>query len=156
MEKNYLCIMSRVSALYHIVFCTKHRRFTITEAFLEDVYRYIWSETRNLDCKLLRIGGIPNHLHLLIDLHPSVSLSDYVKTIKAKSSFWLRRDTRFSDFDGWAKEYFAATLSADGRNAVTEYISSQKEHHGRVSFDDELVRLHIDSGVAYDDRNMRD
>ncbi|MDE5687057.1 MAG: IS200/IS605 family transposase [Paramuribaculum sp.] len=148
--------MSKVSALYHTVFCTKHRRFTIPEAYLEDVYRYIWSETRNLNCKLLRIGGIPNHLHLLIDLHPSVCLSDFVKTVKAKSSYWMRRDDRFTAFDGWAREYFAATLSVDCKSAVVGYISSQKEHHCKVSFDDELVKLHIDSGVAYDDRDMRD
>lgn len=148
--------MSKVNALYHVVFCTKYRRFTIPEDFLEDVYRYIWSEIRNLNCKLLRIGGMPNHLHLLIDLHPSVCLSDFVKTIKAKSSYWMRRDGRFSSFDGWAREYFAVTLSVDARKAVISYIFSQKEHHCNVSFDDELVKLHIASDVAYDHRDMRD
>ncbi len=74
--------MSKVKALYHIVFCTKRRQMTISETHSEDVYRFIWNIIKESRSKLLRIGGIQNHIHLLIDLNPSIALSSLMRDIK--------------------------------------------------------------------------
>ena len=147
--------MSRVKALYHIVFCTKNREMTLPLPVIEDVFKFIWKDTTDMKCRLLRIGGIQNHLHLLIDLHPSISLSDFVKRIKTHSSAWLRADDRFPQFNGWAKEYFAATASEKDMTPIINYIKDQQEHHHGRDFTEELRRLYKSSGLTFDERDLK-
>ncbi len=123
--------------------------------YAEHLYRFIWKELIDNQCKLLRIGGIPNHIHMLIELHPSVALSVLMQNVKSHTSAWLKKDGRFSHFDGWAGEYYAATVSASFKDAVIEYIKSQPEHHKRVSFDDEFAEICRESGQICDERDLR-
>ena len=67
--------MSTVNALFHIVISTKYRKMTLTSVYRKDLYRYMWSLIEEMHCKLLRIGGIENHVHILVDLSSSVSLA---------------------------------------------------------------------------------
>ena len=147
--------MSNVTALYHIVFCTKGRAMVLPQEYLEDLYRFIWRRIEDAGCKLLRIGGIQNHVHILVDLHQSVSLAQLVQNIKGHSSGWMRSDIRFIAFTGWAKEYFACTVSPEHKYTVIEYIKNQKTHHNAMAFDVELTELHNRAGqqcTAYDMR----
>ena len=141
-------IMSKVKALYHIVFCTKGRQMTLPLVHIEDLYRYIWKEITLLKCRLIRIGGIQNHVHMLVELHPSVALSKLMQNVKSYSSGWMRSDGRFPLFIGWANEYYASTISSDRQNDIVEYIKGQREHHNYTSFDKELKSLcsMIDAG----------
>ena len=148
--------MSKVHALYHIVFSTKHREFTLPDNLHEDVYRFIWALLRERGCALYRIGGIGNHLHLLINLPANARLSDIVRDIKANTSGWLTRDEKFPDFRGWSKEYFAMTVSPRSKQAVIEYISNQKQHHNGRSLDHEIIQLYGEAGIEYDPRDMSD
>lgn len=155
MNKVYLCYMSKVTSLYHIVFCTKYRKMTLPLQSCEDLYRFIWSETTDMKCRLLRIGGIQNHVHMLIDLHSSLALSKFVQTIKSNSSGWMRSDVRFPDFTGWAAGFYACSVSPDHRDAVIEYIKGQRSHHLIRSFDNELERLMVKARLSCDDRFMK-
>ena len=130
--------MSKVNALYHIVFCTKHRELTIPEALKNDLYRFIWSIIKDTNCKLLRIGGIPNHIHMLVSLHPSIALSDLMRLIKTNTSNWMNNNPQFMHFQGWASEYFATTVSPESKDKVINYIMNQEEHHLHKPFDQEL------------------
>ena len=147
--------MSRVKALYHIVFCTKGREMSLPLSMIEDLFRFIWKDTTDLKCRLIRIGGIQNHLHLLIDLHPSIALSDFIKRIKTHSSAWLRGDSRYPLFNGWSREYFATTVSENDVMHIINYIKGQREHHLGVDFGNELRALCESSGQQYDERDMR-
>ena len=146
--------MSKVCALYHIVFCTKQREMTLPEEYLPDVYRFIWSVIDNNRCRLLRIGGIGNHVHILLDLTPTRTLSDIVREIKSLSSGWLKNDNRFPMFRGWAAEYFAKSISPENKSTVINYIMTQKEHHSLTKLDDEFRTMLSDMGVAYDCRDL--
>ena len=86
---------------YQIVFSTKDREFTITEAHEEELYKYIWGIVNNFKCKLYRVNSLPDHIHIFSDLHPSVSLSDYVKNIKVASNIWMKESGYFKHFSGW-------------------------------------------------------
>lgn len=103
--------MSKVSAYYHVVFCTKDRKKTLPLPLLEDLYRFIWKEVIKNNSKLLRIGGIQNHVHMLIELHPGTALANLIQDVKSHSSGMLRKDAHFPDFEGWGREYFAGTIS---------------------------------------------
>lgn len=146
--------MSKVTSLHHIVFCTKGRQMTLPLVYCDDLYRFIWKEITTKKCHLHRIGGIQNHVHMLIDLNPTVALSELMQAIKGHSSAWLRKDTRFPYFNGWAHEYFAASISVDNKVSVIEYIKSQREHHLGRTFDDEIVWLYRKAGQAYDSRDL--
>ena len=74
--------MSKVNALFHIVINTHHRQKTIINEHCEDMYRYIWKTIQNKECHLCRIGGVENHIHMLVDIKPTVALADLVREIK--------------------------------------------------------------------------
>ena len=146
--------MSKVTAYYHIAFCTKSREMTIPMQYREDVYRFIWSEIKKLDCYLLRIGGIQNHVHMLVNLHPSVSLSTLMQNIKGRSSHWMNSDARFGHFRGWAVDYYACTISPEQKNSVIEYIKGQPEHHRIHPVDTELESMYRYAELNYDERDL--
>lgn len=148
--------MSKVCALYHIVFSTKHREFTIPNEYRKDVYRFIWYQLRMCDCQLYRIGGVGNHLHLLINLPATARLSDIMRTIKANTSGWLMRDPRFPEFKGWAREYYAMTISPQQEEAVKRYIDNQPQHHSATNLSVEMQSLCAAAGYDFDSRDMTD
>ena len=142
--------MSYVSSLHHIVFCTKERRLNIPLGRRDDLYRFINRQIEDLGCKLIVIGGIQNHVHLLVDLHPSVPLSKLVQNIKSRSSGWMRSEATLWNFVGWAAEYYACSVSPKLKDIIINYIRNQEEHHLGVSLDDELRNLYKSAGLTYD------
>ena len=155
LQNNINLTMSKVAAYYHIVFCTKRQEMTIPLQYKEDVYRFIWKVISDSKCTLIRIGGIQNHVHILLNLHPTVALANLIQSIKSISSGWIAQDGRFKLFDGWASGYFATTVSSDVRQNVIDYIKSQKTHHLRHPFDDEMKRLYMHANMDFDERDMR-
>ena len=113
--------MSKVTALYHIVFCTRCRRMSIPLEYKEDLYRFIWKEcTDEFNSKLLRIGGIQNHVHLLVNLHPSVSLQISL------------RISRLIQAGGWLKISDFVVLT-DGQKGISRKASLPEINKGLLS-----------------------
>jgi len=73
--------MSYRQIFYQIVFGTKNRQATIEETYCEELYKYIWGMINKKKCKLYRINGVEDHIHIFSDLHPTVALADYIKDI---------------------------------------------------------------------------
>jgi putative transposase len=139
---------------YHIVFGTKSRRQTITKEYDEELYKYIYGIIKNKRCKLYRINGIEDHIHIMSDLHPSICLSDYVKDIKVASSIWMKESGKFPLFGSWQEGYGAFTYSIREKDMIINYIKNQKEHHKSESFYDEFRRLLIENGIAFDEKYL--
>ena len=127
---------------------------TIGAAHAEDMYRFITSIVKRNACVMYRIGGIENHIHLLVDLSPTANLSHLVWEIKRSSSDWAKKSGLFPLFTGWGKEYGAFSVSQSHRDAVVSYIMNQREHHGRVSFEDEYRHITGRNGVAWSDEML--
>ena len=134
--------MSHISLTYHIVWRTKRSRNTISEQHERDLYFYILGICKTKGCHLLRINSMPDHIHICAGVSPSIALSIFVKVLKQESSKWMKehRDW-FPLFEGWANGYAAFTYSAEERPNVIAYIRNQKEHHKKVTFKDEFLRL---------------
>ena len=131
--------MSYNRLLYHIVFRPKGSLPAITEAHEKELYNYIWGFARNNGCVLHRIGGMPNHLHMLIQLPTTVALADFMRELKTSTNKWMRgHGDIFPLFGGWARAYCAVTCSYEAKDAVARYISEQKAHHAKVDFIAEL------------------
>ena len=140
--------MSKVKNLIHIVFNTKSRKMTIANGYRDDVYRFIWHLCKEMNCYLLRINGIPNHIHILVSLSPTISVADFVKKIKQQSSSWMKDCGKFPDFDGWGREYGAFSVSESAKFAVIEYIIGQQEHHRKFTFENEYKDLCSKYGLS--------
>lgn len=141
--------MSKIVSLYHIVLCVKHRVPSITKEYLEDLYRFIWSIVVLQRSKLIRIGGREDHVHMLVDLSPRVSLLHFIAKVKTQSCDWLVADNRYPYFERWGKGFYAATVSHRDVNALVNYIKNQREHHLTLSLEDELIRLCSGVGLTY-------
>ena len=133
--------MSYTRLFYHIVFRTKYRIPCIDEAHEDELYRYIWGIINNKNGILYRIGGMPDHVHLFVELTGMQSVSDFVRDVKAFSSKWLRDNKHFPLFQGWGKKFAAFSYGIDDKDRIIRYIARQKEHHAIVSLEDELREL---------------
>lgn len=143
--------MSAVCSLYHIVINTYRREKTIPNLPSEYLYKYIWGIVNNKKCKLYRINGIENHIHLLVELNPSVALSDLMRDIKYNSSRWAKQQTYFPQFKGWGKEYGAFSCGIRNKQAIINYIDNQREHHNSVSFEQEYKSMIEQSELEWND-----
>lgn len=144
--------MSYTRLLYHIVFRTKYGKNTIPIHCESELYAYIMGIVNNKKSKLYRIGGMPNHIHLLVDIHPTFAVSDFMKELKEYSSKWLKTNPNFPDFEGWAVTFAAFTYSTNEKQTIINYIKNQKEHHKAVDFEQEYRQFIIDNGVEIDER----
>ncbi len=90
---------------------------------------------------------MPDHLHLLVELHPSLALADLVKEIKTSTNRFLRESIDFPDFEAWAEGYAAITYSKNEMAFVKNYIANQREHHQKTTFADEYRKLLMDNEI---------
>ena len=134
------------------MFRTKYGHDTIVEDHEKELYAYLYGIVKSKKSHLYRINGMPNHIHMLVDLHPTVSLSYFMRELKESSSKWLKQQPNFPDFIGWAEGYAAISKNADDIETVTNYIKRQKEHHKEQDFSVEYRKMLEDSGVEIDER----
>ncbi len=139
---------------YPIVFGTRNRKTTLAEAHQEELYKYIWGVIENHRCKLYRINGMEDHIHIFSDLHPAVSLAAYVKDIKLSSHDWMKKSGLFPAFDGWQEAYGAFTYCIKERDIIIDYVKHQKSHHKHETFFDEFKRLLIENGVRFEEKYL--
>ena len=141
--------MSQVSALFHIVINTHERLQTIPIESRRIIYKHIYELLTKHNCKLLRMNGTTNHIHMLIDLHPSIALSNLIGEIKRETSLWIKHNAIAPDFRGWGREFYAFSLSKDRTDSVIEYIKNQLEHHKFVSYEDEMMQICVNEGADF-------
>jgi REP element-mobilizing transposase RayT len=135
--------------LYHVVFSTKFRERLIVPELRDRLHPYMVGVVRNKRGDIPAIGGMPEHVHLLVRLKPHFSLSRLVGSVKANSSRFVREEIGLRDF-AWQEGFSAFSVSQSGAAAVWRYIQRQEEHHRRRSFEKEWVTLLDRHGVEYD------
>ena len=141
--------MSKVFAGFHIVFATKSRRRTIPKDEKRRLYAYLHSVITDKKCKTFRINGMSDHVHIALDLNPTIALSDLVRDLKRSSSKFMQGTSAFPDFAGWAEGYFAESFSHNDRDGVIAYIMNQEEHHIGNSIEQEIEWLTLKAGLTY-------
>ena len=140
--------MAHVVLYYHIVWRTKKSVCSITEDYEKDLYGYIFGYCKNKGCKLIRINGMPDHIHLLVSIRPDISVSQFVQVLKTESSKWLKTESKkFPSFAGWGNGYAAFTYSEADVPTVKQYIINQKTHHKTTSFRNEYEKMLYDWGL---------
>ena len=136
-----------LSLHYHIVFSTKNRRPLIRSEWRPRLHEYIGGTIRGLDGIPESVGGVEDHVHILLGLRATHCLADFMRELKKASSIWSREhEPQF----GWQDGYAAFSVSATHRDAVRKYIANQEEYHKKISFMDELKKLLEKNGMSYD------
>lgn len=108
--------------------------------------------SKNKKSFLYRINGMPDHIHILVGIHATIALSDFVKELKTSTNPWIKNSGKFPDFKSWGKKYAAFTIRYQEKDTVIEYIKNQREHHKTESFKDEYRRLIIENGIEIDEK----
>lgn len=111
---------------YQIIFATKNRKPTINPEHEINLYKYIHGIINNKNCKLYRINGMADHLHIFCDLHPSIALANFIKDIKISSNAWMKESGNFTQFDAWQVGYGAFTYSIKEKNILIDYIKIKR------------------------------
>lgn len=144
--------MSYTRLLYHIVICTKYRIPSISLEYDRELYTFILDMCNRRGVVLYRIGGMPDHIHLLVDLPTTMPIAKFVQEIKAVTSAWLKANPHFPLFTSWSKEYAAFSYSIKEKNIIVNYIKNQKKHHINQSFVEEYRQFLKDNDIVIDER----
>ena len=139
-----------LSLHYHLVFGTKGRRPFIRPTWRGSLHEYLGGTVRGLDGVSEIVGGVEDHVHLLISLRATHCLADFMRELKKASSVWVRENLE-PEF-GWQDGYAAFTVGVTATRAVRRYIANQEQHHRRLGFREELEELLNRAGVQYDPR----
>jgi REP element-mobilizing transposase RayT len=138
--------------LYHLVFRPKKSLLTIKQDQVSQLYAYMSGIIKNKSSHLYRINGIENHLHILTDIHPSITVPDFMRDIKVSSSLWMKSSGFFPAFKGWAVGYASFTCYYKDKDRLIEYIKNQQEHHRKIPFEEEYRNLLMENGITPDER----
>lgn len=136
--------------LVQIVFAVKGRQNLISEKHREPIEKYICGIVANKKSKPLAIYCNPDHCHILIGLHPSVSISEMARDIKANSSKWINENKWVMGKFTWQEGYGAFTYSRSQLNQVVQYIRNQPEHHRKKTFREEYIDFLEKFEIKYD------
>jgi len=146
LAKNYI----------HIIFSTKHHKPFIYETIEKELYSYIGGICNNLECHTIIVGGYREHVHILCMLSKKITLMKLLEDIKSHSSKWIKtKDEKFKNFY-WQNGYGAFSVSPSEVNEVKAYIENQKEHHKKMTFEEELLGFLKMYNVDYDERYLWD
>ncbi len=141
-----------VNCLIHTVFSTRNRQSLIADAWRERLHAILGGIARERGFPALMVGGIDDHVHLLISQPANSSLADSMRVLKATSSTWVN-DTFFPDRRfGWQEGYGAFSVGLSARDATVDYIRNQVEHHRERGFQDEFRDFLARHKVTWDER----
>ncbi len=122
----------------HVVFSTKGRRKIISSEIQPRLWSYMTGICRNHGMVSVAVGGIDDHAHLLFHLPPTITLSKAISMIKANSSKWMNEHERGF---AWQEGYASFSVSESNLEAVAKYIRNQRQHHRRMTFEEEYLAL---------------
>jgi putative transposase len=125
----------------HTVWAVKNREPVLQKSVRIRLFCHIFEQYKNSDFKLIAMGGIENHIHCLIRLPTSKTISEVVKLIKGESSFWLNSTNAINGTFCWQNGYSAFSVSPHRVDHIKHYIHNQEQHHKAVSFEEELKKF---------------
>jgi len=140
--------------LVQIVFAVKGRQNLISEKHREQIEKYICAIVKNKKSKPLAIYCNPDHCHILIGLHPSISVSDITRDIKSNSSKFINQNNWIKGRFIWQDGYGAFSYGRSQLDAVVKYILNQPEHHKIKTFREEYQDFLKAFDIDYDDKYL--
>jgi len=144
------------SSLYHCVWSTKGRQPVLTPETLSRLWPYLGGIARANKMAALAIGGVADHVHILLSLPTTLTLSKAIQILKGNSSKWLHEDFPELRLFAWQEGYGAFTIGMSGVDDTKNYIATQVEHHRKKTFQEEFRSFLDKHGLPYDDATLWD
>ena len=121
--------------VYHFIWSTKNRLPLLTPSIEDRLYPFLWRKCKELGYTLHAVNGTENHIHLLVELTPTVRLADVAKNLKGASSHFINKESGLPGTLYWQDGYGVITVRQAVTPRVMRYIERQKQHHrtGKVS-----------------------
>jgi REP element-mobilizing transposase RayT len=138
--------------LTHIIFSTKERRSLMDDEVQMRLFPYLSGIIRGMGGTPLTINGPSDHVHLLAQTKASVSIAKLVETVKSNSTGWIHREWKERWAFAWQEGYGAFSVGPLQVPEVIKYIAGQKEHHRKISFQEEFISFLQKYGIEYDER----
>src|SRR5215469_7062489 len=146
--------VSYISAYFHCVFSTKDRRRLITTDLRDRLWPFLGGIARQNKMKAMEIGGVEDHVHMLVSIPATLPISKAMQLIKGGSSKWVHETFHDRHLFAWQEEYGAFSVSVSQLNKTIAYIRGQPEHHRKMTFQEEFRMLLKKHGVEYDERYL--
>ncbi|WP_223608042.1 IS200/IS605 family transposase [Chryseobacterium sp. OSA05B] len=137
-----------------IVFAVQGRQNLISKENREELHKFITGIVSNRNQKLLAVFAMPDHVHILISISPSISISDLVRDIKAGSSKFINEKRWINGKFNWQEGYGAFSYSKSSVNPVVKYILNQEEHHKKKTFKEEYLNFMEKFEIEYDSKYL--
>jgi putative transposase len=139
---------------FHLVFSTKNREPWIRPEIESQVWSYLGGICRAHGVKALHIGGVDDHVHLLVGLPPTIALSDWMKRLKGESSKWISGQFPELRTFAWQDGYAAFSVGQSQVDDTIRYISRQRQHHTKMTFAEEYRKFVERHGLPVDERYL--
>jgi REP element-mobilizing transposase RayT len=136
--------------LSHVIFSTKDRKPIIDDELKPRLLGYLNGIASESKARILSLNSMPDHVHMLWELPPSLSLSGSIRVLKTNSSRWVHETWASKSEFAWQTGYGAFSVSRSNVHAVASYIEAQETHHGKRTFEEEFVELLVKHGIEYD------
>ncbi|MEP6924278.1 MAG: IS200/IS605 family transposase [Pyrinomonadaceae bacterium] len=143
---------SFTNQLLHCVFSTKERRPLIMTELASRLYPYLGGIAREHKMKLLAVGGMPDHIHLLLSLPSALSVAKAMQLIKGNSSKWIHETFAEHRLFEWQEGYGAFSIGVDGIERTISYINNQAQHHQKRDYKSEFVVFLQRNHIEYEER----
>ena len=137
-----------------IVFAVQYRQNLISEKYREKLEKYICGIVANKKSKPIAIYCNPDHTHVLVGLHPSISISEMARDIKANSSKWINKQNWIIGKFNWQEGFGAFTYSKSQIDTVVKYILNQPQHHKKASFKEEYINFLKKFEINYNEKYL--
>ena len=134
------------------VFAVKYRKAVLHKDWRKDVFAVIGNLINETGCKTIIVNGIEDHVHCFLGLKPTISISELMKTVKAKSSKYINDNKFLLDRFEWQLGYGAFSYSQSHINRVYKYIENQEAHHNKESFKKEYLKYLEEYKIPFDER----
>ena len=148
--------MSYVSSYHHCVFSTKERRPLITRTLAERLWPFLGGIARQHKMKAVEVGGVEDHVHILLSLPATMAISKALQLIKGGSSKWVHETFPEHRSFSWQGKYGAFSVSESRVESIIQYIKGQAEHHRKMTFQEEFVALLQKHRIEYEERYLWD
>ena len=125
----------------HIVFAVKGRENIIKQANQDELFKYIGGIVKEKKHDLLIVNGMADHIHILLSLNPTLSISELVKEIKRCSSMFINKNKWVLGKFEWQSGYGAFSYSKSQIDKIYKYIENQQAHHKKKSFKEEYIEI---------------
>jgi len=136
----------------HAVFAVQNRISLINKSWQDRLNKYIIAVIQKHGHKVLSIGGMPDHIHVLFGFRPTQALSALIQEVKRDSSEWINIEKLTMGRFSWQEGYGAFSYSKSQISKVANYIEDQEKHHEKKSFIDEYKKILKDFDLEYDEK----